>query len=161
MLQTRKSRVIFVSPTTSYEINLTREQLLSGVEIEEHIVADVVSTYYWNQPSIWNLFKFHWNLVLPDSLSRRIYGRNNSTMTCETKEIDSSGLQCGETALLPTPQSSARSKILKLHTQTHTSPTHLHTFTCKMNLLWIWLHLYPLFTSLKLIAELISIRSQQ
>lgn len=43
MLQTRKSRVIFVSPITSYEINLTKEQLLSGLEIEEHIVADVVS----------------------------------------------------------------------------------------------------------------------
>lgn len=35
--------MIFVSPTTSYEINLTKEQLLSGIEIEEHIVADVVS----------------------------------------------------------------------------------------------------------------------
>lgn len=42
MLQTRKSRVIFVTPTTSYEINLTRDQLLAGMEIEEHIVADVV-----------------------------------------------------------------------------------------------------------------------
>lgn len=63
MLQTRKSRVIFVSPTTSYEINLTREQLLSGMEIEEHIVADVVSEndgiseisgiQYIRKPSVW------------------------------------------------------------------------------------------------------------
>lgn len=43
MLQTRKSRVIIVTPTTSYEINLSRDQLLAGMEIEEHIVADVVS----------------------------------------------------------------------------------------------------------------------
>lgn len=42
MLQTRKSRVIFVTPITSYEINLTQDQLLAGIEIEEHIVADVV-----------------------------------------------------------------------------------------------------------------------
>lgn len=42
MLQTRKSRVIFVTPSTSYEINLTKDQLLAGTEIEEHIVADVV-----------------------------------------------------------------------------------------------------------------------
>lgn len=41
MLQTRKSRVIFVTPIT-YEINLTQEQLLAGMEIKEHIVADVV-----------------------------------------------------------------------------------------------------------------------
>lgn len=42
MLQTRKSRVIFVTPTTSYEINLSKDQLMAGMEIEEHIVADVV-----------------------------------------------------------------------------------------------------------------------
>lgn len=42
MLQTRKNRVIFVTPTTSYEVHLTREQALSGLEIEEPIVADVV-----------------------------------------------------------------------------------------------------------------------
>lgn len=43
ILQTRKNRVIFVTPTTSYEVVLTREQALSGLEIEEPIVADVVS----------------------------------------------------------------------------------------------------------------------
>lgn len=42
MLQTRKSRVIFVTPTSSYEINMKKDQLLAGMEIEEHIVADVV-----------------------------------------------------------------------------------------------------------------------
>ncbi|KAJ6650058.1 Phosphopantothenate--cysteine ligase [Pseudolycoriella hygida] len=42
ILQTRKNRVIFVTPTTSYEVVLTREQALSGLEIEEPIVADVV-----------------------------------------------------------------------------------------------------------------------
>ncbi|XP_037027009.1 phosphopantothenate--cysteine ligase [Bradysia coprophila] len=42
VLQTRKNRVIFVTPTTSYEVVLTREQALSGLEIEEPIVADVV-----------------------------------------------------------------------------------------------------------------------
>lgn len=35
--------MIFVTPTTSYEVVLTREQALSGLEIEEPIVADVVS----------------------------------------------------------------------------------------------------------------------
>ncbi|XP_055324418.1 phosphopantothenate--cysteine ligase [Sitodiplosis mosellana] len=45
MLQTRKSRVIFVTPTSSYEINLTRDQLLAGLEIEEFIVADVVQSH--------------------------------------------------------------------------------------------------------------------
>ncbi|XP_055381045.1 phosphopantothenate--cysteine ligase [Condylostylus longicornis] len=42
ILQTRKNRVVFVTPTTSYEVHLTREQALSGLEIEEPIVADVV-----------------------------------------------------------------------------------------------------------------------
>lgn len=41
ILQTRKHRVVFVTPTTSYEVHLTREQALSGLEIEEPIVADV------------------------------------------------------------------------------------------------------------------------
>lgn len=45
MLQTRKSHVVFVNPTTSYEINLSKDQLLAGIEIEEHIVAEVVR---WN-----------------------------------------------------------------------------------------------------------------
>lgn len=43
ILQTRKNRVVFVTPTTSYEILLSREQAHSGFEIEEPIVADVVS----------------------------------------------------------------------------------------------------------------------
>lgn len=42
MLQTRKSRVILVTSATSYEINLTNDQILAGLEIEEHIVKDVV-----------------------------------------------------------------------------------------------------------------------
>lgn len=42
MLQTRKNRVIFVTPTTSYDIILTRDEALSGIEIEEKIVADIV-----------------------------------------------------------------------------------------------------------------------
>lgn len=42
MLQTRKNRVILVTANTSYEVHLTREQALSGLEIEEPIVADVV-----------------------------------------------------------------------------------------------------------------------
>lgn len=43
ILQTRKNRVVFVTPSTSYEINLTKEQVHSGLEIEDPIVADVVS----------------------------------------------------------------------------------------------------------------------
>lgn len=46
MLQTRKSRVIFVTPTTSYEISLSKDQLLGGIEIEEHIVAEVVRSIF-------------------------------------------------------------------------------------------------------------------
>uniref|UniRef100_A0A1A9WS21 DNA/pantothenate metabolism flavoprotein C-terminal domain-containing protein n=1 Tax=Glossina brevipalpis TaxID=37001 RepID=A0A1A9WS21_9MUSC len=42
ILQTRKHRVVFVTPTTSYEVHLSREQSLQGLEIEEPIVADVV-----------------------------------------------------------------------------------------------------------------------
>lgn len=47
ILQTRKYRVVFVTPTTSYEVHLTREQALSGLEIEEPIVADVVSFCFY------------------------------------------------------------------------------------------------------------------
>jgi len=43
VLQTRKHRVVFVTPTDSYELHLSREQSLQGLEIEEPIVADVVS----------------------------------------------------------------------------------------------------------------------
>lgn len=42
ILQSRKNRVVFVTPDSSYEIILTREQQLSGLEIENPIVADVV-----------------------------------------------------------------------------------------------------------------------
>ncbi|GAB0088287.1 phosphopantothenate--cysteine ligase [Sergentomyia squamirostris] len=42
ILQTRKHRVVFVTPENSYEVHLTREQALSGLEIEEPIVADIV-----------------------------------------------------------------------------------------------------------------------
>ncbi|XP_063707318.1 phosphopantothenate--cysteine ligase [Culicoides brevitarsis] len=42
ILQTRKNRVVFVTPETSYEIILTRDQQLSGLEIEQPIVADLV-----------------------------------------------------------------------------------------------------------------------
>lgn len=42
ILQTRKHRVVFVTPDTSYEVHLTRDQALSGLEIEEPIVADIV-----------------------------------------------------------------------------------------------------------------------
>lgn len=54
MLQTRKNRVIFVTPTTHYEINLTRDQSLNGQEIEERIVDDVVSRI-----SAWKLNDFN------------------------------------------------------------------------------------------------------
>lgn len=42
ILQTRKSRVVFCTPVDSYEIKLTREQQLGGLEIEKPIVADIV-----------------------------------------------------------------------------------------------------------------------
>lgn len=42
ILQTRKTRVVVVTPTSSYEIHMTREQTLAGLEIEEPVVAEVV-----------------------------------------------------------------------------------------------------------------------
>ncbi|XP_018802595.1 PREDICTED: phosphopantothenate--cysteine ligase [Bactrocera latifrons] len=45
ILQTRKHRVVFVSPTMSYEVHLSREQALQGLEIEEPIVADLVKRH--------------------------------------------------------------------------------------------------------------------
>ncbi|KAH8292307.1 hypothetical protein KR054_008263 [Drosophila jambulina] len=45
VLQTRKHRVVFVTPTDSYELHLSREQTLQGLEIEEPIVADVVQKH--------------------------------------------------------------------------------------------------------------------
>lgn len=43
LMQTRKHRVVFVTLDTSYEVVLGKEQTHSGLEIEEPIVADVVS----------------------------------------------------------------------------------------------------------------------
>lgn len=52
LMQTRKHRVVFVSPKTSYEVHLSKEQAHAGLEIEEPIVADLVSEpnrkYYHN-----------------------------------------------------------------------------------------------------------------
>lgn len=42
MLHTRKTRVVFVTPSNSDEIILTKDQALSGLEIEEPIVAEVI-----------------------------------------------------------------------------------------------------------------------
>lgn len=42
MLHTRKTRVVFVTPSASDEIILTKDQALGGLEIEEPIVADVI-----------------------------------------------------------------------------------------------------------------------
>jgi phosphopantothenate---cysteine ligase (ATP) len=41
ILQTRRHRVVLVSPTASHEILLTKDQAHSGLEIEEPIVAEV------------------------------------------------------------------------------------------------------------------------
>lgn len=43
MLQNRKQKVVFVTPSTSYEVRVSREQQLAGIEIEQFIVSDVVS----------------------------------------------------------------------------------------------------------------------
>lgn len=53
MLQTRKSRVIMVLPTTSYEITLSREEALIGGEIEEKIVSDIVSSNWLRHSDIY------------------------------------------------------------------------------------------------------------
>jgi phosphopantothenate-cysteine ligase len=42
MLHTRKTRVVFVTPSNSDEIILTKDQALGGLEIEEPIVAEVI-----------------------------------------------------------------------------------------------------------------------
>ncbi|VEN38025.1 unnamed protein product [Callosobruchus maculatus] len=42
LLQTRRHRVVFVTIDSSFEIVLTREQMLSGIEIEDVIVSNVV-----------------------------------------------------------------------------------------------------------------------
>lgn len=45
ILQTRKQRVVFVTPEESYEINLTREQIHHGIEIEDPIVQNIVDRH--------------------------------------------------------------------------------------------------------------------
>lgn len=42
MLQTRRQRVVFVTKDNSYDVSLTREQMLNGMEIEDLIVSNVV-----------------------------------------------------------------------------------------------------------------------
>lgn len=63
ILQTRKHRVIIVTPNTSQEILLTKEQVHSGLEIEEPLVAEVVSgwifCYSYFYSSIFVFFPFH------------------------------------------------------------------------------------------------------
>lgn len=45
ILQTRRQRVVFVTPDSTYELVLTREQLHSGMEIEDSIVSSVVANH--------------------------------------------------------------------------------------------------------------------
>lgn len=45
ILQTRRNRVVFVTPENNYEIVLTREQLLSGMEIEDTIVSNIIESH--------------------------------------------------------------------------------------------------------------------
>lgn len=73
MLQTRKSRVIFVTPTTSYEISLSKDQLLGGIEIEEHIVAEVVCLNS-NYKLFQLLFEGEKNLITNISFFHHILG---------------------------------------------------------------------------------------
>lgn len=45
ILQTRRTRVVFVTPDNNYELVMGREQVLSGMEIEEIIVSNVVANH--------------------------------------------------------------------------------------------------------------------
>ncbi|CAH0559329.1 unnamed protein product [Brassicogethes aeneus] len=45
ILQTRSSRVVFVTPDNNYEVVLTREQQLNGMEIEDGIVSNVIISH--------------------------------------------------------------------------------------------------------------------
>lgn len=45
ILQTRRNRVVFVMPANNYEVVLSREQILNGMEIEDPIVVDVVACH--------------------------------------------------------------------------------------------------------------------
>ncbi|KRT82949.1 hypothetical protein AMK59_3292 [Oryctes borbonicus] len=42
LLQTRRQKVVFVTPESSYEVSLSREQMINGIEIEDLIVCNVV-----------------------------------------------------------------------------------------------------------------------
>lgn len=42
ILHTRRHQVIFVTPEKSFSVNLSPEELNSGVEIEESIVKNVI-----------------------------------------------------------------------------------------------------------------------
>jgi phosphopantothenate---cysteine ligase (ATP) len=58
ILQTRKNRLLFVTPTEAYEVTLTKEQTLSGLEIEKPLVADVVSTEHKKLKTIEHIYQF-------------------------------------------------------------------------------------------------------
>ncbi|CAG9765230.1 unnamed protein product [Ceutorhynchus assimilis] len=45
MLQTRRTKVVFVTPDNNYELILSREQVHNGMEIEEIIVSNVVANH--------------------------------------------------------------------------------------------------------------------
>lgn len=45
MLQTRRQRVVFVTSESTCEISLTREQMHSGIEIEDLIVSNVIISH--------------------------------------------------------------------------------------------------------------------
>ncbi|XP_017768114.1 PREDICTED: phosphopantothenate--cysteine ligase [Nicrophorus vespilloides] len=45
ILQTRRQKVIFVTPESNYDVSLTREQMLGGIEIEEPIISNVVHSH--------------------------------------------------------------------------------------------------------------------
>lgn len=45
ILQTRRHKVIFVNPENSFELSLNREQILSGLEIEDLIVTSIVQQH--------------------------------------------------------------------------------------------------------------------
>ncbi|KAF7270334.1 hypothetical protein GWI33_016696 [Rhynchophorus ferrugineus] len=45
MLQTRRTRVVFVTPENNYELVLSQQQVHNGIEIEETIVSNVVGQH--------------------------------------------------------------------------------------------------------------------
>lgn len=45
MLQTRRTRVIFVSPDSEEEVKLSEEQIINGIEVEKEIVGKVVEEH--------------------------------------------------------------------------------------------------------------------